>query len=92
MLAFPGPHNAYYRRTVVPTDKQVPWNSTGDRGRQPYRIEYLAGLLGGSISQLEPIFERTSSILWRDAPGMTAEVQSELESQAAAILEFVGHA
>jgi hypothetical protein len=44
------------------------------------------------VPEVQAIFERNTSILWHDAASFTGDVQSGLDSQAAAVTELAGQA
>jgi hypothetical protein len=93
VLAAKGPHDVYYRRTVVPTDRQaglgVPfaiWD------RQQELLEYLAALAQIRLPEARQVFSPANTIAWQDDERFSREVDQRLEAQADSIQAFVNAA
>ena len=90
IIAFPGPHNVYYRRNVIATNGEETWP---DRvffpGLNAYRLEYLAILNDKADDELSKLFFAYSRIRWQDAAQFNEEASMLLTDQASQIHEFL---
>jgi hypothetical protein len=89
MLAV-GPQNAYYRRTVAPTNEQVPYSaSPGSVDRQNLAAEYLAPLAKMTAGQTAYVFHQQTLIEYRGDDDLRRRWDAALSAQEAAIRDFV---
>jgi hypothetical protein len=85
-----GPQDAYYRRSVAPTDKQVGIGvCRGVVDRQKTRVGYLAMLAHVPQQQAENLFEAQTSIQVENEAYLRQRWDSALNIQEAAIRQFV---
>ncbi len=85
-----GPQDVYYRRIVVPTDKQVGIGSCGSAvDRMATRIGYLAALVNMPIHQAEGLFHRDTAIRFRGNEEFEREVERSLQAQEQGIRSLV---
>ena len=93
VLLASGPQDAYYRRTVVPTDKQVGFGSCGSGiDKQKIRVGYLAEINGVSEKEARNVFEQASCLEYRDDATLRTQWDGALSSQEAAVRGFVAAA
>ena len=93
VLVAKGPRDIYYRRKVVPTDRQIGWDvpfSMSDR--QWERLQYLAALNQFAEAEVMSIFWAQSSVPWHNAADFLRRTDADLEAQAANIQAFVAAA
>ena len=85
-----GPQNVYYKRTVVPTDKQVPFGSGSVAlDRMAIRIGYLAQLRHESVEETERLFHSETHILFTTVEDFERQVERDLEAQAEGIRALI---
>jgi hypothetical protein len=90
VLLVRGPQNVYYRRTVVPTDKQVGFGSCSSLlDRMLVRLGYLAVLRGGSVEETERLFQGETNIQYTSSEAFQREVERSMTAQEQGIREFV---
>jgi hypothetical protein len=83
VLLTQGPKNVYYKRTVVPTDKQVGFGSC-DSGfdRMAIRIGYLAQLrLVGRVEETERLLHSETQIVYTSIENFEREVERSMNAQ-----------
>ena len=81
LVLAPGPVDVYYRRTVVPTDKQTGFGSCFSVNRMNVRIAYLAALAKMSAKEAESLFHCESLIRYKGVEQFQSAVQQSLELQ-----------
>jgi hypothetical protein len=93
ILLAKGPRDAYYRRTIIPTNMQVGWSTpffTFDRQ------EELLGYLGAwnylKLDDARRIFWPTTTVNWLGAESFSSYAESALASQMFEIQSFVARA
>jgi len=85
-----GPQNAYYRRTVAPTNGRAPYSaSPGPIDRQWITIGYLAPLGHMTEEQAVYLFRRATSIEYHGEDDLRQRWDAALSAQEAAIRAFV---
>jgi hypothetical protein len=85
-----GPKDVYYKRIVVPADKQVGFGSCGSAvDRIAIRIGYLAGLVNMPAHQAEDLFHRETAIRYQGNEEFEREVEQSLEAQEQGIRSLV---
>jgi hypothetical protein len=85
-----GPQNVYYKRTVVPTDKQVPFGSGSVAlDRMAIRIGYLAQLRHEPFEQTERLFHSETHIPFTTVGDFERQVEREMEAQAEGIRALI---
>ena len=85
-----GPQNAYYRRTVAPTNERVPYSaSPGPVDRQKITVGYLAPLGHITEEQAAYLFHRQTSIEYRGEDDLRKRWDAALGAQEAAMRAFV---
>src|SRR5262249_18070802 len=90
VLVAPGPQNIYYKRTVVPTDKQVGTGSCWSQlDRMDYRIRLMAELSDTPVIQARNLFRRNTSISYRGMKEFAQEVAQDLSRQEQGIREIL---
>jgi hypothetical protein len=90
VLLMQGPQNAYYKRTIVPTDKQVGFGSCAlNLDRMAIQIGYLAQLGHESDKETERIFHRDTHIQFIGTEQFQREVEQMLSAQEQDIRAFI---
>jgi hypothetical protein len=85
-----GPQDVYYKRTVVPTDKQVPVGSAGVAlDRMAIRIGYLAQLGHESVEHTERVLHSETHIQFTTIEGFERQVERDMETQAEGIRALI---
>ena len=85
-----GPQNVYYRRTVVPTGKQVGFGSCSPLlNRMTVRIGYLAALRGKSVEETERLFHSETYMRFISDEDFHREVERSVTAQEQGIRECV---
>ena len=85
-----GPQDVYYKRTVVPTDKQVPVGSAGVAlDRMAIRIGYLAQLGHESVEHTERVLHSETHIQFTTIEGFARQVERDMETQAEGIRALI---
>ncbi|MGE5569298.1 MAG: hypothetical protein ACM3S5_09710 [Rhodospirillales bacterium] len=86
----PGPRNVYYKRTVVPTGKQVGVGyCDAALDRMTARIEYLARLRGESAQEAERLFRSETYIEYTSVEDFAREAERALTEQEQRVREFI---
>lgn len=85
-----GPQNAYYRRTVAPTNGRAPYGaSPGSVDRQKITVEYLATLGNMTEGQAVYLFHQQTLIEYRGEDALHRQWDAALSAQEADIRAFV---
>ena len=85
-----GPQDAYYRRSIVPTDKQAPLGVCSAMiDLRKTRIGYLAKLGNLSDQQADTLFEPQTGIEFQNDAQLRQQWDAALTAQEAAIRAFV---
>jgi hypothetical protein len=85
-----GPKDVYYRRTIVPTDKQVGFGtSASSLDRMAIRIGYLAQLRSVPVEQAERLFHSETHIHYTSTENFEREVEQSMKAQGQGIRELV---
>jgi hypothetical protein len=85
-----GPQNVYYKRSVVPTDTQVPVGScSAALDRMAIRIGYLAQLRHEPVEQTERLFHSETHIPFTTVEDFERQVEREMEAQAEGIRALI---
>jgi hypothetical protein len=89
MLAH-GPQNSYYKRTVVPTDKQTGIGSCGGSvDRASIRIGYLAEMANLKRDQAEQLFHAGTQILYHGIEDFQRQTGQSMEAQRQSIVQLL---
>jgi hypothetical protein len=89
-LVAKGPRNVYFRRTVVPTNRQVVWGTPfGSCEKDEEQLEYLAAMTQTSIVNVSGIFSPSTTIQWRTEDDFLSRSMAALSGQSTAIQAFV---
>ena len=93
ILLVKGPRDAYYRRTVIPTNMQVGWGTTIDTfDRQEELLGYLAAWNYVKLDDARRIFWPTTTVNWLGAESFNSFAESAVVSQTFEIQSFVARA
>ncbi|MGD0049089.1 MAG: hypothetical protein ABSE42_18985 [Bryobacteraceae bacterium] len=85
-----GPRDVYYKRTIVPTDKQVGFGSSASSiDRMAIRIGYLAQLRSVPFEQAERLFHSETQIRYTGAENFEREVERSMQIQEQGIRAFL---
>ncbi|MEO8658125.1 MAG: hypothetical protein ABI693_06625 [Bryobacteraceae bacterium] len=80
VLLAPGPSPIYYRRTVIPTDRQIGWDSVLDMiDKQRAREEYLKSMLPRIPGET---FTSYTSLVWAGEETFVSQLQAAAGEQA----------
>jgi hypothetical protein len=84
-----GPDRSYYRKVVIPTDKQVGTGTCGPWGdRERIRVGYLARQRHLSVRDAEALFHARTHVVFQDDAGLAHQIDQALSAQEAAIRAF----
>ncbi|MGB7761701.1 MAG: hypothetical protein WBL61_17850 [Bryobacteraceae bacterium] len=85
-----GPRDVYYRRTIVPTDKQVVFGPCIPFvDRMAIRIGYLAQLRSVPVEQAERLFHSETQIRYTGKENFEREVESSMKAQEQGIRAWI---
>lgn len=86
VLVAKGPRDTFYRRTVVPTNRQIGWGTPfSNRDRNRELVEYLAAMTHLTSERAEQIFSPADVIVPKNKPDLSAEIDARLSAQVAEI-------
>ena len=90
VLLAPGPRDVYYRKKLVPPDKQVGFGSCfAMLDRNAMNISYLARLDGPLSDHTEQLFHKNTNVRFSGADGLRRQMELALQNQEAEIRGFI---
>ncbi|HLJ50687.1 MAG TPA: hypothetical protein VKU01_31960 [Bryobacteraceae bacterium] len=85
-----GPEDVFYKRTIVPTDKQVGFGECSSLvDAAAMRVGYLAKLRHWSVEQTGELFHRETTVPYSTLENFSLEVDRHLKAQEQGIREFI---
>ena len=84
VLLAPGPHNIYYKRTVVPAgaEGRIATPPPAAPDRQQFLLEYIERLSGLTAENGSTLFHPVTTIEWRSAADCARAIEAALDRQA----------